>query len=572
MFSRISILVPLVALLAACGGGGGGGGGGTNTPTQQNLTQVFNQILDAAQVVTITLKQQDGFAMTGTRVEIIKEDAAISVIAGAGNTDAEGMISFGLDEGSYGLRIIGTGNVADYTGSLTVTAEPLQTLTMQTERHTFSLDAGAELLDRTFLDVYQLDASGNVNQRVKNTGHGPGLAAATDSMAVEMFAGTYMATAYAVKNAGGNTPLLKSANITTTEAATGGTAFDLSTAGFVLTMTLNDSGGTPVGLGYDLEAYDTNTYVQLDQDTTDGTGVGSLLVGTGMSVAVMIYDTNGDIVGMHDFGAVTALQSATLQMRSVSGGVTPTSGTLVTNSPAEITITLTGTLAQQMDDMAGANIDRKIDMTPTTGDYSVDLFDGAYVFSSDSVEHFPAVTDLDVTVNGVNLTAQNITVGPGGVIHGTLLTELSSPVVDTWVNIYPEGLLANASLKRVARARADTAGVYSIEVPYGTYDLEVKGAVTGSVTVNETSPDLVVDLTRYAVTGSVVDVDGQGVIAFVEVQGGESVFSNEQGDYTITIMEGTNHICFTPTHDPVLGYACEQNVVIDDTTVANSRQ
>lgn len=568
MFLRISSMIAIAILLLACDSGNNGSSGSN---IQKNLVPVLNQSLETTPVVTITLLHQDGSAIIGAPVDVIHEEGLIRVTSGSGTTDTAGIVSMGLKNGSYELQIGRTGEVADYTGTLTVSTEPFQTLTLQTQRHTFSLDSGAILMDETFVSVYQLDSNGMIDQRVRNTGNGPGLAAATDTVAIEMFAGSYRATAYADKDGGGKTPMIKTATITAVAAGTGNTAIDLSVAGFVLTMTLNDSAGAAITAGYDLEAYDTNTFIELDKDTTDGTGVGSLLVGSNMDVAITIYDDNGDIVGLHNFGAISADQNQTLQMHTVSGGVVPSSGTLVADDLAEITIALSGNLALQLDDLAGANIDRKIDMTPTTGVYTVDLFDSAYNFGADDVENLPSVTELAVNVSGADLSSQNISVGPGGIIRGTLLNEANGPIMDTRVNIYPVGVLSDPDLKRVDRDRTDNFGVYAIGVPFGEYDLVVEGAVTRSITVNASNPDQVIDLTLFALTGRITDADNQGVMADVDVLGGDTATSDALGVYSINVMEGINQICFTPVANPVLGYACELNVQVDATTVTKYR-
>ncbi len=117
----------------------------------------------------------------------------------------------------------------------------------------------------------------------------------------------------------------------------------------------------------------------------------------------------------------------------------------------------------------------------------------------------------------------------------------------------------------IGGAATDANGTYAIEVPYGTYDLYVDGAVTRDVKVSASAADKVVDLTRFTVTARVTDTTGAGVQADVEVLGGDQTSTDALGMYTLRVMEGINQLCFTS----VMGTNCEFNVLFDDKTVAN---
>ena len=556
---RLFFIFSLVALIFGCSDSEKSNG----LAIQTDLKSVLNQTLPVVPVVTFNLKKADGTSIEGADLRIRIEQGIQRITAAQGLTDVDGNLLLSLAAGAYELEIRGLADVADYTGAITVSDAVAQTISLQTEQRSFQMDAG-EAIDETDLRVYQSLGGGSYDRVYRDNARN--LAGALNhSVPVEVFPGSYFATAEAIKTAGGDTPLVKTAMFNAAAAATATSSMDLSIPGIALIVTLQDVAGAPLQ-NYDVLAYDKGVNLRFARQSTDASGVATILLGASTDTAIILEDDQGEVVGIKDLGAVSADVSHTYQMHTVTGAVTPPTGlVLAVGDAANITVKLSSALAATLDDNAGANISRNdIVMTPETGAFTVDLFDSAFSFGAEDVAGFPTVTATAVTLAGADLANQNINVNLGGVIRGSVLTQATAPVIGIGIAVLSNHVLTDPDPQWIAGGGTDVDGVFAIEVPYGTYDLYVEGAVTRDVTVSAAANDQVVNLTQYAVTGRVTNALGAGVSADVDVIDGDSTATDGLGVYTINVVEGVNQLCFTAA----AGMSCEFNVLFDDATVA----
>ncbi len=561
---RIIFVIGMLALMAGCGADKKS----DSLNIQTNLKPVLNQSLPAVPVVTLNLKRADSTNIEGADLRLRIENGNYRVTAARGLTNVDGNLSLSLASGTYELEVNGVNEVADFTTSITVTASATQFINLQAERHSFAMDAG-QAIDETDLKVYQAMSDGSSQRVFRDNNRTLGGAVNSNTVPVEMFPGSYFATAKAVMTAGGDTPLVKTGMLTSVAAATPTSTMDLSIAGIAIVITLQDAAGAPLQ-NHDILVYDKAVNIRLATETTDASGVATVVLGAATNTALLMEDNNGEVIGIKDLGTVSAAANPTYQLHAVSGVVLPPTGSVLNaTDTATITVRLNSSLAASLDELANANISRNdIAMSPGSGVFTVQLLDGAYTFGAEGVEGFPSVTDATVTLATADIADQNIHVDLGGVIRGTLLNEASAPVTGLSVAVLSNNSLLDTNTRWIAGDVTDANGTYAIEVPYGTYDILVEGAITRDITVKAAANDKVVDLTRYAVSGRVTDATGAGLVADVEVLNGDATTSDALGVYTLNVVQGINQLCFTTD----FGMACEFNVLFDDKTVASFRK
>jgi len=594
--------------IVGCGGSGDAASGGA-----PSLKSALYSILSTAPVISNTLQHQTSVGIPGANVSYVADKTGVAGFGAAKITvasavsDVNGNASVAVPADTYTAQLstlpadLVTGENAAYFAAETVTASGVKSY--KADQYTVPITSPSPLLS-VEVSVYQTDSAGNVDWgsytktvdpvtgAVTSSRRNPIVylkttpiagGALTDTEVIELFKGNYRmvirATAAAAVPPAVTPVLAPYISPVITVAGTGATVSNpvtLAAPSKAPTITLKDTLGAPITTGYTVEFYESTNQILVGTAITDPvTGTASVGAPSGATgIVAKIFAPAGPYSGVHVFSDINVTSSATLQQYTVSGQLQPSSGTLNATAIPTVYALADSGLGRWADSQVAS-----VAATAGTGVYSLTLFGSSpalnYNLLASNVTGFPDVTKLSVAVGNAPLSAQNITVAPGGLIMGRIQTEGSSPLANVTVSVY--GTAADGIIDLVNSQVTDVNGNYSLQVPYGTYFLLVNGAVSDGISVSAAAPTVSKNLTQFVMNGQVSKSIGsttQGASGATVHAGNQQATTSPLGVYTISVMEGKNWICAMPSaaNDPTYGYACNLNVLVDAASVAASRQ
>ena len=586
------VLIPLV-LIVGCSGGGGddpasasssssstSSGGGL--PAAVTLKSAINPTLKEESVIATTLTRQNGDPIVGATVTMRSRIGNTPIVAGSGVTDPNGVKGLVAAAGTYDYIIAGLpATVGNYSGKLTVTAAATQTNSLQTSEQKISVAATG--ITTATVRIHQLDSSDEIvnifspNLSVTST------VVVNDiiDITTELFAGRYRFVVSGADAAGNFATQMTDIITISGQGATESTqTVNLSTSGNAVALTLLDEVGAALP-NYHLTAVDATTGLQLGTATTDGAGVGSFNIHSGFNnVAIYIQNAATFIEGIYINASLTATDITTLQKRTVSGAVEPPAGSaLDATDTASITFDIADLPAKMAEVTYVTRLSELTAMTPGTGIYTRTLFPGSYSVKATGVQGFPDVTPTAITVVGVNLPNTNVAVAVGSIITGRIQDQANNNQANVEVQIFPANSLTDNTVRQITSVMSNAQGIYSAELPYGTYDLWVGGSVITNLTVSSTVPTLTRNITRFQVTGRVIDELNAGVQAVYSNPGISSVIgattisgpttaASTLGIFTGRLYEGLATLCYTPPASrSTLGSQCFFSTDVNATAV-----
>jgi hypothetical protein len=201
-------------------------------------------------------------------------------------------------------------------------------------------------------------------------------------------------------------------------------------------------------------------------------------------------------------------------------------------------------------------------ISDATGTYSMKLIAGSYNVRAEQVPSLPTAANVGIAVAAA-VPAQDVGVDAGGTITGTVQDTAQANVANVAVLVY------DSTHTAIGQATTNASGNFSVAVPYGTYDVFVAGALSGSPNVNASASTANLTLTQFSITGRLVDAQANGVAARVRWGGnvgGVATSTTTPGSYTIKVVQGLNWFQFTPTGTATFGLAYEPLVQVDANT------
>lgn len=587
----VAVLTIVSSLAAGCGGGGGGDGGGPGSAPLVSLKTTVQRTLTNAPVVTVTLQRQNGQSIANATVAFEQDVtmAGITVpVALVATSSADGVASRALKAGDYRMSLQGDANLPTNVGTfletLSVTGD--RTVIRRTSEQQWNINAPPGVtLEEVIIEAFLCDANGVLlkdrdgNHLDPVLTHAAPATGPTITVTTELFQGTYRVSITGVPvDPAAQLARFLSGKIT----AQGGGQNDpvepvnLSNAGNSLTLDLRDPNN--VGLeGFEIMVIDRSTLLPLGSATTVQ-GVATVLTGSFSDVVALVSDTDGALRGVLPIQALAPPGAQkTMQLRNVQGRVVPAGGaTLSPTEPANIVATAKNGLG-----LLDSELDKPAPMDPPgIGTFSMQLFGTSpeglpHQLEAVGVQGFPTVTPLPLTVvAGTDLADQVITVSPGGVFTGRLQDEAGTNLQG--VDVIVVGDVDRDGVKSiVSQTKSAADGTYTIEVPFGPYDLWVGGAVAENLAVSAAAPTSSRNFRQFQVTGRLTDSTGAGVAATV-VHGQNPdgdlapliATANALGVFTVKLFEGRNFVCYDPpANRPTLGSECITNVVVDQPSV-----
>jgi hypothetical protein len=176
------------------------------------------------------------------------------------------------------------------------------------------------------------------------------------------------------------------------------------------------------------------------------------------------------------------------------------------------------------------------------------------------MKNLPSSAPVALTLSA-DVPAQDIAVDAGGVITGNIQDQAHNNVPGIGIDV------RDANHDSVGTAVTDASGNYSVAVPFGSYAVFAGGALNRDVGVSSGAPTATLNLTRFPLTGRLIDVAQSGVAGRV-FTGAGNVTASALGTYTINVVQGVNWFLFqAPTSAPSLGFAYETNVLVNADTV-----
>ena len=499
---------------------------------------------------------------------------SIYIPVGSDFSDVQGTAAFAVESGRYDYNISNVpAGVGTYSGVYDITTDSTQLDRRQTSEQLVSV-SGEDLTSVT-MNVYQLDSLGAIvdikNPNLTITSQTYSDTGAVD-ITTELFAGQYRFVITGVNSSG--QALATQMTDPITIAGGGATEtpenIDLSTSGKALSLTLQDPSGDPLtDPNLYLSAFDAVTGLFLGKSNLDS-GNGSFLLDTGfIDVVVLIQDnaSSGTILGLYRNNNLITDDIRTLTQVDVSGAVEPPSGSPLDGTDTASVVIESTDVPDSLVTHLNQALLPSVTMQPGTGVYSTALFPGNYEFRASSVKGYPDVTNHKVTTDN-SPVQQNIAVAIGGVITGRVQDEANNNLTGVMISVQTGNSLSGETVELIGTAVTDNEGVYSLEVPFGSYVLVIGGAFSHGLVVSSTSPMEVHNITRFQITGRVIDESGAGLRASARVLNGDSDVAESIGIYKLQVYEGVNNFCFLPpTVRPTLGLSCSFAVEVSQSSV-----
>ncbi|HEY0721722.1 MAG TPA: hypothetical protein VGE50_10780 [Gammaproteobacteria bacterium] len=562
-------------------------------------------------LISHTLTRQDGSAIQNAAIAYGLQKSGVAgfnvaaIGAAIATTDSSGVATVAVPADSYTRQIgntpsdavVGEHSPVSYATTVNGNGEKIY----HADKYTFDVTSNVSL-DSVTLEIYQTDAAGKINRGtgdyvvqpmggtiapdvraplVFTKTRLPGAAQST-SIDAELFEGTYrVALRATATNASTRIATYISPVITVTgQGAIVPTPVTLTAeSGNELTVILNDHDAAPLE-GRNISFRDRSTRILLDNKITNANGVASVMVGTNLSnvIAEVSDAANTGTVAVYQFNNIsTTSTTVLLRKRTITGRIAPVAGAALDNSAAIVGASLNTGLgvSYDRDNLAGA----VLTSADGSGTYSIDLFGApgaglSYKLRAANVTDMPDVTALQVTVADSDLTEQNITVAPGGLILGKITDEDGSDLAGVTVAVYR--IEADGKPIPFSEVTTDSNGEYTAKVAYGKYLLLVNGAVSDGIVISSADTTFIKNIKRYHLSGRITK--NQEGTAFSATSatvyaGTQSAVTDGNGVYSLTMMEGKNWICARPsTNDVSFGYTCKLNILVNDASVAATRQ
>jgi len=569
---------------------------GNSSGPNTNLKSVFFRTVTAAPLATLNLKRADGTAMgTSARVRIDTRatfDSWIKVGRTAtANANANGVATIVLPAGSYPIVVDprisqNTALVGTLNDTLAVSTDMTGTTgTWQTSKQNWTVTSPTgKPFSAAAIVIYQVDAGGaalygadtlnQLNPVVLAVPRlpVPGGSQQSITFTTELFKGSYRAliTATPVATTDTIAPFETAVFYVAGGGATETQAIQLASGGNVVSLKFME--GAAVMLDSQIgsvSVYDAGSLILLNQGTSTN-GVATVSTGAVANVIAIVSGPTGETMAAASYTA-SPTHSATLTRYTVSGHVKAPAALVQTGgSYGSVTATVKPNLGAFWDALiSGSPVTANI--TDAQGTYVLPLISGSWSLQAVGLTNLANSAALSLSVNNANVTAQDISVNAGGVISGNIQDQAKNPILGVQLLVVTQDS-NHTTVGTPTPAITDAAGNYSIQVPFGTYEVFANGALTRDVAVSSSAATKTLNLTQFAINGRLTDsVLGPvvGSVTWAGINGGtNNVTAGALGTFTIpNVMQGLNWFLFQPPTGSSLGFAYELNALVNADTI-----
>lgn len=607
-------------LLTGCPSSSDSGGGA-------GLKSTLFGSVKTGSTITASMTDHTGAALTPVSLTYSQDSSGAAGFNNIKSTVANAQFGtgtsakFAIANGTYNVVMNATTtapNTSVARGQLSDTISGDATKAYQTQLKSWGITVPAGFTS-ALLFIYQTDSNGNIdwgdyskyidpmNNNIGTNQKNPnvyassialGGTAQTVNFNVEMFAGNYRAVVFALPNTG-TTPVAPYISSVFTIASSGGTATTdtqtLAPSTKQASVTLMDK--TPAAIvGTSIYYYETTNKMLIGVASTNTSGTASIGLPASGVTGVFARTVTGTPRTVYTFADLTN-PSVTLQLYDVTGSITPPSG-------MSLDATETPTVTAMLDSGLGrwASMDTttvaSAVATAATGQYTLTLFGAqsgttpikyklgvANSATGTGPKGYPAVTKTSVSVGNAGSSSQNIQVAQGGMIMGYVHSEANAAVSGS---ISINGTASDGIIDTIisgSTGNTGITGVFAFEVPAGSYFMGVNSALTQGVGVSSNSL-FYKDLTQYVLEGRMTKTSASSIVtalansAFVwNYWFSSGAITNSTGTYQISATEGTNYFCVQPNWNPATNpndatytTSCSMNVAVDKGSVTAARQ
>ena len=589
----LTMLFAVMFMVANCGGGGGGGSDVATTPTPTtptattDLHAVFYKTLTNASLLTLNLYRQNGDGIPNRTVTAdTRVDSTGNRVIGnftSKTTDTNGTAYFALPSGTYPIVISSntTSHIGGLNSSVTITSD--KALTYKTSQQSWTVTS-SKAFKNLSVKIYQSDSSGIVSWGSVTRPLEPsvlvfstptsttGLTSTT--FTTELYKGNYRAviTAAPLNATDAIAPYVTTTSSLISAAGNGATetvpTINLDNAGGnLLTLALYDE-STPISsvtASYTVTVYDKASFMPIGSAATNTLGVSSILTGTVTNVLAVVTK-GGNIEALKTFTASPSSNEKLTKYPVTGNVVVPSGGSLdATDATMKVVATFKTSLGNDYYDKMLSVYSAPSGTVNSVGAITgYKLFEGSYTVKA-SITKYPDSDKVTLTINGSAPASQNINVKAGGVITGRIQDQSKNDITGVSVSVWDSTDSTNTV---ISHTTSTTQGTYTLTVPYGTYTLSVGGALTRNISVNQAT--VTQNITQFQIQGRLTDSAGSGLAGTV-TWGGGSASASSLGTFTLDMYEGENWVWFTPpSSQPSLGFAVEDAVQIDSTTITSN--
>jgi len=595
--SLMVLAISVLTLLSGCGSSSSSSSDDSATAPQRapGLRGVFYRTLEIAPAISITLQRANGDYINKSTAVSIDERVDTSI----GNTvfgpiknlstDTSGFTSTVLPVGAYPLyisRVTGTTGkqvVGSLNDTLTVTQD--DEIVYQAAQQNWTIKS-ASTMTQVDISIYQCDAAGVLNWGTDARQLDPSafflstlltstVTTTTTTMSTELFKGYYRAVI--VAKGSGLAPYITPASsriYSPGEGVVNNINVNLTSGGNQISLSLKEDTTTTVissPASYTLSVYDKSSLMFIGSVGFNAQGVATVLTGNISDVVAVVEKNNGSYNTNEAVLSYTATPTMTaiLTKYNVGGAVKPSTGTLSSSDADIFVLASASATGDAYEKILGTADTMAAPAIVSSGSYTIKLFEGSYTLSAVNVDGFPDSAKRVVNVT-TSLTGQDISVTKGGVITGRIRHEDETNLANLWVYVR-DAQPINGTYSNLTSTQTTSMGVYSIAVPYGTYDLQAGGGITRGLVVSASTPTVTQNLTRFRVEGRVTDSRGRSVDNANVSSSGSGDTADASGAYRLDLMQGENYIWFAPPDDRLsLGFTYEKQVQIDASTITTN--
>lgn len=439
-------------------------------------------------------------------------------------------------------------------------------------------------------DIYQCDAQGNINWGTVDLPanplvlHIPAQAVGPTDKSVtfktELFSGYYRVAIIPTVKDGmpllpsyltpASAPLQFKGDGLKTETVT--INFPANKNNLLLTLqTLSGATQIPAAEGaYTVEIFDRAAGASLGSAINDAKGQVYLAVGDETDVVATLRDQGGELVGLREVKNIGTTTTLTWSQSLVSGqAVAPSGGTAVDYTSAAVQYRFNEVLGGRFDQFM-YGLDSSVS---SDGSFSHKAFDGKYQAVFYFASYHGATNAEPVSIQSPLSNAIQIPLSSGGTISGKV-TDVGGAAIR---NVVVRAIPRDSAPIPPSSVNTDASGNYTIHVPLGTYDLEIGGydslgAIVSGLTTTQDKPDVTQNITRFVVTGRLLDEQGNPVAATLSAgnQRNQAV-TDAQGNFSLKLFLGANWVLMSPTTSSLnLSEVLVQPVQIDETTIKSN--
>ena len=563
---------------AACGSNG------LNPKT--DLNAVFNKTISNAPVVTYTVQRSNGAAVSSGSAVNVDTTSTFNGWLTIGttrnvSTNASGVGTAALPNGTYPVYVnanvggsgtfLGVGRLID---SISVSGDTARTY--KTSLQTWTVTSPVNM-KAVRVSIYQVDAGGKALYSTRQNAQDPLILSRSLSFAnttsttftSELFKGSYRAVIIATPSA--STDAIAPFETAKFEAAGGGAqetqSVTLTGNQNLIALKIQDGAtAVPDNQVGSVEAFDRSSFVSLGTTSYTG-GIANVRTGSVGDVYVSVSSADGSFMAFKALTAASTATQVTLNRYQVTGHVKPVGGASITPAGTNygtVTAYVRPSFGQPFDTFFQGASATPVTLSDPTGAYTLKLVEGSYDLKAEGVPSF--VTPQTVTLTAATAT-QDLSVDAGAKISGSVKDQSANNVSGLNVSVF------DSAHNIVTGGSTAADGTFSVDVPAGSYDVFVGGALSGSPTVG-VSGTASMDLTQFQITGRLQDPLSNPFSGRVRWGGGSvNTSTTAAGTYVLQVVQGLNWFQFSSTSNTsVAAFLYEPLVQVDSNTLKSIPQ